>query len=280
MGITKAIILAAGKGARLLPATRAFGKPLLPIFDKPMIYYPLATLIRAGIRDIAIVTAPRDTALFRDILGDGAALGVSIRYIEQAEAKGIAHAYILARDFIAGEKSCLILGDNFFYGENFRQVFKTALDRHAAGAAIFTTEVEDPSSFGVVRFDDNGRAADIVEKPDHYISSHAVTGLYLYDEKACDLAATLSPSPRGELEIMDLNKIYFAADALDVVRLDASTTWFDLGTHDAMLSGALFVQKHEALTQSKIGCPYTAAFEAGFITRAEKDAALAPAHAG
>jgi len=265
MVVRKGIILVAGKATRLQPMTQVFGKPLVPIFDKPMIYYPISTLITAGIRDILLVTAPRDTALFQQLLGDGTQFGIRLSYAEQPVAKGIADAFLIGESFINGEPSCLLLGDNFFHSTALPTMFADIQAHETQGATIFCTHVENPSAYGVADFDAQGKVRKLVEKPDHFISHNAVTGLYFYDSTACMVAKKLTPSARGELEITDLNIQYLQQGRLQAKALPEDTYWKDLGTPDTMLAAAQFVQKTQTETGLKIGCPYTAAFLSGAI---------------
>lgn len=274
MAVRKGIILVAGKATRLQPMTQVFGKPLLPIFDKPMIYYPISTLITAGIRDILIVTAPRDTALFQQMLGDGSQFGIQLSFAEQPVAKGIADAFLIGEDFIKAEPCCLLLGDNFFYSDGLPALFQDIQAQDTEGATIFCKHVEDPSAYGVADFDAQGKVTRLVEKPRAFISHHAVTGLYFYDHTACTAAKNLTPSSRGELEITDLNIQYLQQSKLLAKALPEDTYWQDLGTPDTMLAAAQFVQKTQNETGLKIGCPYTAAFMSGLID-AEKLSAVA-----
>ena len=233
----KGIILAAGKGTRLYPITKPVCKPLLPVYDKPMIYYPLSVLMEAGIKDILVITPPDDTKPFVDLLGNGEHLGVSIQYMEQKVQRGIADAFIIAKDFIAGDSVCLALGDNIFYGPFFRRKLRLA-SRQEQGAVIFGYYVADPRAFGVVEFDSDGKAVSIEEKPRHPKSNYIVPGLYFYDSQVCDIAANIQPSARGELEITSVNEEYLKKDQLHVIPLGKEFSWFDAGNPDSLYEAA------------------------------------------
>ena len=236
----KGIILAGGAGTRLYPASLPISKILLPIYDKPMIYYPLSTLMMAGIWDILIITTPEDIDNFKKLLGDGSQWGISLSYVPQLVKKGIADAFILGEDFIGADRVALILGDNIFYGNGFEQILQSA-KQNTAGATVFAYEVRDPERFGVVSFDKAGNAVSLEEKPKTPKSNFAVTGLYFYDNKVVSYAKQLKPSSRGELEITDLNKVYLANNALQVARLERGFAWLDTGTHESVLQAANFV---------------------------------------
>lgn len=263
----KGIILAAGRATRLHPATLAFGKQMLPVFDKPMVYYPLSTLFLAGIRDILLVTAPRDRALAEALLGDGSDFGVSISYAEQQEAKGIADAFLVGEKFLGGDPACLILGDNFFHGGTLSGLLARA-NEGGEGATIFCTHVDDPRAFGVAQLEGE-KVTGLVEKPASPVSNWAVTGLYFYDGHAAEMARALKPSARGELEITDLNIKYMEQGRLRALTLGAECRWFDMGTHDAMLDVGAFVREEERKTGAKVGCPFETAFRMGFIDKTQ-----------
>ncbi|MGN0917647.1 MAG: glucose-1-phosphate thymidylyltransferase RfbA [Oxalobacter sp.] len=264
----KGIILAAGKGTRLYPASLSISEYLQTIYDKPKICYPLATMIRGGIRDILIITSESDLDNFKKVLGDGSQWGIKLTYMVQYIQKGIADAFLIAKDWIAGKPVALILGDNLFYGEKIPALMKKAV-RRQSGATVFGYAVKDPERFGVVEFDEKGNAISLEEKPKQPKSNYAVTGLYFYDSTVCGKAATLTPSDRGELEITDLNRLYLEEGTLQVERLGKGVIWLDTGTHDAMLQASVFVQSMETNTGRKIGCIEEEAYKRGFIS-AEK----------
>ncbi len=260
----KGILLAGGSGTRLHPMTLAASKQLLPVYDKPMVYYPLSTLMLAGIRDIMVISTPEDLPQFRRLLGDGARFGVRFAYAEQPRPDGIAQAFLIGRDWIAGEACALVLGDNLIHGDHLSALLRTAATR-PSGATVFAYQVRDPERYGVVSFDANGRASDIVEKPAVPQSNWAVTGVYFYDEQVSDLARTIRPSARGELEITDLNRIYLRAGALHVECLSRGCAWLDAGTPDSLLQAATFVQTIQSRTGMLVGCPEEVAFRMGYI---------------
>jgi glucose-1-phosphate thymidylyltransferase len=260
----KGIILAGGAGTRLHPITLSQSKQLLPVYDKPMIYYPLATLMLAGIREFLIITTPRDQTAFRDLLGDGQQWGVAFEYAVQAQPNGIAQALIIAEAFLAGAPSALVLGDNIFYGANLPELLKSASDR-VEGATVFGYYVQDPERYGVVEFDSRGNVTELLEKPVNPPSNYAVTGIYFYDTRACALAKSLTPSVRGELEITDLNRAYLKLGALRVERLGRGTAWLDTGTHNSLLDAGVFVRIMEERQGLKVACVEEIAWRCGFI---------------
>jgi glucose-1-phosphate thymidylyltransferase len=264
----KGIILAGGSGTRLHPVTRSISKQLLPVYDKPMIYYPLSTLMMAGIRDILIITTPRDEGAFQELLGNGGRWGIRLRYAVQPEPGGLAQAFLIGRDFVAREPCCLILGDNVFYGRGLIGLLKHAAEKDN-GATIFGYWVRDPERFGVAEVDRSGRVLTLEEKPKHPKSHYAVTGIYFYDGQVCDFAASLKPSPRGELEITDLNKLYLDRGQLELIRFGRGVAWLDTGTHESLIEAANFIEITEKRQGLKICCPEEIAWNNAWIDAAQ-----------
>jgi len=267
----KGIILAGGSGTRLYPATHAVGKSLLPIYDKPMVYYPLSTLMLAGIRDILVISTPEDAPRFQQLLGDGSRLGLNFQYAVQEKPQGIAQAFLVGKDFIGSSCCALVLGDNIFYGHEFAMDLQRAAQK-TAGAQIFAYPVHDPERYGVVEFDASGKAISLEEKPRRPKSRYAVTGLYFYDNQVVEAARTLKPSARGELEITDVNKVYLERGQLDVVVMGRGLAWLDTGTHEAMMEAATFIQTIERRQGLMVACHEEIAYRCGYISAAQVEA--------
>jgi glucose-1-phosphate thymidylyltransferase len=273
----KGIILAGGKGTRLHPLTMSISKQLLPVYDKPMVYYPLTMLMLAGIRDILLISTPEDIPAFRRLLGDGSQWGIHFEYAVQAEPRGLADAFLVGRNFIAGEKVALILGDNIFFGHGLTEQLQAAAALQK-GARVFAVAVRDPQRYGVVEFDEQGHAISLEEKPQQPRSMFAVPGMYFFDERVTALAESLQPSPRGELEITDLNKVYLEQGELQVVPLGRGIAWLDMGTHESLLQAANFVQAVEERQGLMIACPEEIAYEMGFIDKKQVQSLAARMH--
>lgn len=264
----KGIILAGGHGTRLYPVTHAVSKQLLPVYDKPMIYYPLSTLMLADIREILLISTPHDLPLYRKLLGDGGQWGIRMSYAPQPSPGGLAQAFIIGEDFINEQPCCLILGDNIFYGHDLSKLLKLP-DQHSSGASIFAYAVQDPQRYGVVEFDKNGKAISLEEKPEKPKSRYAVTGLYFYDAQAVAIARSLKPSKRGELEITDLNNVYLKRGQLSVITMGRGIAWLDTGTHDSLLDAASFIETLEKRQGLKVSCPEEIAYRKGYISGQE-----------
>ncbi len=271
----KGIVLAGGSGTRLHPVTQAVSKQLMPIYDKPMIYYPLSALMLAGLRDILIISTPQDTPRFQELLGDGAKWGMNLQYAVQPSPDGLAQAFIIGRDFIGDDHAALVLGDNVFYGHELQQLLESAHHRRD-GATVFAYRVSDPERYGVVEFDASGRAVSLEEKPKVPRSRYAVTGIYFYDNDVIEIAKNLKPSPRGELEITDLNRVYLERGRMSVELMGRGMAWLDTGTHDSLLEAAQFVQTIERRQGLKVCCPEEIAYRQGFIDAAQVERLAAP----
>ena len=271
----KGIILAGGSGSRLYPVTHAMGKSLLPVYNKPMVYYPLCTLMLAGIRDILLISTPEDVPKFQALLGDGAQYGIHLQYSVQAKPEGIAQAFLLGEKFIGASACALVLGDNIFYGHDLAKDLREATKK-TSGARVFAYPVHDPERYGVVEFDGNGRALSIEEKPKHPKSRYAVTGLYFYDNNVVKIAKSLEPSARGELEITDVNREYLRRSQLDVCVMGRGMAWLDTGTHEALMEASLFIQTIEKRQGLMVACPEEIAYRSGYITAQQVEALAQP----
>jgi glucose-1-phosphate thymidylyltransferase len=266
--VKKGIVLAGGSGTRLYPLTQVVSKQFMPVYDKPMIYYPLATLMQAGLKEILIIATPEEVGRFETLLGDGSKWGISLEYAVQPKPEGLAQAFLIAEEFLAGSGAALVLGDNLFYGHDLVNTLKTACDR-ASGATVFGYHVSNPRSYGVVEFDDQGKALSVEEKPEHPKSNYAVPGIYFFDENVVSIASKVKPSPRGELEITDVIEAYLKSGDLRVEIMGRGAAWLDTGTHDSLLEAAQFISTLEKRQGLKVNCPEEVAYRSGYIDAAQ-----------